>query len=174
MISSVWADKLAADETDIELRLGYGHWPGFEAEFLYRDPLQPVCSPASLRDHGPIEAIGDLVGLPLIHVMGTENHWANLFALEGLRPIGGKRDIRVDSSVTAAEIAAASERFALIQSRFLSSYFESGRLVLALDCALKVDEALYLLRPEGRASTKPEAILLRDWLLEDCRQGGQP
>jgi len=171
LISSVWADKLAADETDIELRLGYGHWPGFEAEFLFRDPLLPVCSPASLARDGPIETIGDLTTCSFIHVMGAENHWGKFFALEGLRLAGGSRDIRVDSSVTAAELAAAGERFALIQKRFLTPYLNSGRLVLALDRELEVDEALYLLRPEGSAAAKPEAILLRDWLLETCREG---
>lgn len=171
LISSVWADKLAADETDIELRLGYGHWPGFEAELLFRDPLLPVCSPLSFKAHAPIEAIADLADCALIHVMGTEDHWRQYFALGALRWTGGSHDIRVDSSVAAAEVAATGDRFALIQERFLASYLDSGRLVLALKQELSIDQGLYLLRPEATAELKPEAILLREWLLEECRVG---
>ncbi len=171
LISSVWADKLAEDETDIELRLGYGHWPGFEAELLFRDTLLPVCSPLFLRGHSPIEAIGDLATCSLIHVMGTEDHWARFFAMSGLRLTGGSHDIRVDSSVAAAEMATAGNRFALIQKRFLKPYLETGRLALALSRELEIDQGLYLLRPEAGERLKPEAILLRDWLLETCREG---
>ena len=66
-------------------------------------------------------------------------------------------------------MAAASPRLALIQERFLPGYFETGRLVSALDRALEIDQGLYLLRPEAGQRVKAEAILLRDWLLAECR-----
>ncbi len=167
LISSVWADKLAADETDIDIRLGYGRWPGFEAEFLFRDPLVPVCSPDTFGALAPIETPEALAEQSLIHVMGTEDHWANYFSLLGLRPAGGVHGIRVDSSITAAEIAAVSRRFALIQKRFLKTYFESGRLTPAFGEELETDEALYLLLAETRERRKPEAVLFREWLLRE-------
>jgi LysR family glycine cleavage system transcriptional activator len=171
LMSSVWADKLAADETDIDLRLGYGHWPGFVAELLLRDPVLPVCSPAAQAAGPAIAAIGDLARHPLIHVMGTEDLWRQFFALEGL-PLAAKlADIRVDSSIAAAEMAAAGSRITLLQKRFLTPYLEARRLVVALDQEMEIDQGLYLLRPEKSAPMKPEALLLRDWLIATFGEG---
>jgi LysR family glycine cleavage system transcriptional activator len=171
LLSSVWADKLAADENDIDLRLGYGHWPGFEAAFLFRDPVLPVCSPATLREGPAIAAIGDLVRHPHIHVMGIEDLWRQFFALDGVPLAAKPSDIRVDSSIAAAEMAAAGSRVALLQKRFLTPYLEAGRLVIALDREMEIDQGLYLLRPEKSAPMKPEAILVRDWLIATFGEG---
>ena len=43
--SSIWTEKIATGETDVEFRIGRGSWPGVEAGLLFRDPLIPVCSP---------------------------------------------------------------------------------------------------------------------------------
>ncbi len=114
------------DETDIDVRLGYGRWPGFELEFLLRDPLVPLCAPATFADLGPTLNPDRLAAQSLVHVMSTEDHWANYFSLLGLPPFGDVRGIHVDSSITEAEIAAVSRRFALIQSRFTAYWVQSS------------------------------------------------
>ena len=45
LISSIWAEQLAADETDIELRLGFGNRPGCHTQVVLRDKVIPICSP---------------------------------------------------------------------------------------------------------------------------------
>ena len=77
-----------------------------------------------------------------------------------------RHDIRVDSSVAAAEMAAAGKRFALLQKQFLAPYLTAGRLVVALDRDMRIDQGLYLLQPETKHQMKPQAILLRDWLID--------
>jgi LysR family glycine cleavage system transcriptional activator len=170
LISSVWADKLAADETDIDLRLGYGRWPGFEAELLFRDPIVPVCSRSTLEAMAPVDHPEALAGASLIHVMGTDDHWAKFFAEWQLQRSGGGSDIRVDSSMTAAEMACAGDRLVLLHKRFTKPYFETGRLVQMLNIELQVDEALYMLLAQTRERRKPEATLFYDWLLQEYRQ----
>ncbi len=166
LISSVWADKLAADETDIDLRLGYGRWPGFEAEFLFRDRLLVMAGPETF-DKPPTPA--EIAESPLVHVMGPEDYWAKFFARHGLQRTRQSDDIRVDSSTTAAELACAGSRVALIQDRLSGSYLDTGRLVQVIDDALDVDEALYILLAETRERRKPEALLFHDWLLTEYR-----
>jgi LysR family glycine cleavage system transcriptional activator len=170
LTSSIWADKLATGETDIDLRLGYGRWPGHEAEFLFRDPVVPVAGPAALGGaENPLSP--DIVAAsPLVHVMGTEDHWAQLFSRFGVRRRANERDIRVDSSMTAAEIAASGQHFALIQKRFAEHYVEARRLVPALGLELDIDQALYVLLAETAERRKPESTLFRDWLLDEYRQ----
>ena len=87
-------------------------------------------------------------------------------------PLAAKlADIRVDSSIAAAEMAAAGSRVALLQKRFLTPYLEARRLVVALDQEMEIDQGLYLLRPEKTAPMKPEALLLRDWLIAAFGEG---
>lgn len=169
LTSSIWADKLAVGEADIDLRLGYGKWPGFEAEFLFRDALVPVCNPQKARHLGNPGTPEIIAGDPLVHVMGTEDHWARFFSMQGVARMPGPRDIRVDSSTTAAHIAATSERSALIQKRFADYFIQAGQLSLALDVEVEIEQALYVLLAETPERRKPETILFRDWLLENHR-----
>jgi len=170
LTSSIWADKLAVGEADIDLRLGYGRWPGYEAEFLFRDALVPVCSPRKKNRSPQHRSPDDIAGDPLVHVMGTEDHWARFFSMYGIARTDGLRDIRVDSSSTAAHIAATSDRSALIQKRFADHFVQAGQLSLELDVEVEIEQALYVLLAETPERRKPETILFRDWLLENHRE----
>ncbi len=163
LASSIWPDKLAAGEADVDIRLGYGQWPGYEAQFLLRDALVMVCRPTERRKSLTVR---ELTRRPLVHVMGGEDHWRRFFAAAELSRSAQASDLHVDSSITAAEIAAQSKRLALIQERLAAPYLEQGRLRLAVSRSIKVDEALYVLLAETSRRRKPEAILLRDWLLD--------
>jgi len=167
LTSSVWADKLAPGETDVDLRLGYGQWPGYEAAFLLRDPVIPVCRAGAAG--GDLRAIAEQ---PLIHVIGTEDQWARLFAGHRIERPHNPADIRVDSSVAAAEIAAVTDRPALIQSRVAEHYIRQGRLQPASGETLAVDQALYVLLAETAERRKPEATLFRSWLLKTYGEAG--
>ena len=171
LISSVWADKLAVDETDIELRLGYGHWPGYEAELLLQESVLPVCSPSTLQDSSAIRSIEDFSKRSLIHVMGIEDLWMKFFAIAGLRLHTRRHDIRVDSAIAALEMAASGTRFGLLQKRFLGPYLKAKRLIVPLEYEMRIEQALYLLRPESADRLKPEAILFRNWLLDEFKRG---
>ena len=169
LTSSIWADKLAAGEADIDIRLGQGHWPGYEITYMFRDSVIPVRSPAAVKKFGEIESPDKLANCPLVHVMGPEDHWSSFFSKLGVSQTIAERALVVDSSTTAAEIAATGNRIALIQPRFAAAYFKSGRLMQAMDEELAIDQALYVLVAEIAERRKPEAILFRDWLLEENR-----
>ena len=165
LISSIWAEGLASDETDIDLRLGFGNWPGCEAQLLYKDQVLPVCYPKLLR-RLPVKDIGDLAQQPHIHIMGVEDMWMKYFAQVDLNFEVKSQDIHVDSAVAALEIASASDCYALIQKRFLTPYLNASRLTVALDFEMEIEQGIYLVQPESRKSLKPEAILFKDWLQE--------
>ena len=170
LCSSVWADQLANEEVDVELRLGFGIWTGVETELVLRESVVPLCSPAALDQDGQINGVEDLVARDLIHVMGLEDIWMRLFSERGLSSGTRRRDVRVDSTVAALELAANSRRFALLPRKFLGPYLEAGRLTLPLELEVPVDQGLYLLRPEGTSRRTPEAIQFRDWLIELAAQ----
>lgn len=39
------------DAVDIAIQYGEGNWPGTESDLLFRDELEPVCSPQYLATH---------------------------------------------------------------------------------------------------------------------------
>lgn len=165
LISSIWADDLATDETDIDLRLGFGSWPNCHARLMLRDRVTAVCSPRLAgRKARRLFRVEDFAAQPLIHVMGIEDLWMKYFDQAGL-PLDVKRDdIHVDSAIAALEIASSSTCVALIQQRFLRHYLDSRRLVMPLDIVMDMEQAIYLVLPDSRREPKPEAILFTGWL----------
>lgn len=165
LISSIWADDLALDETDIDLRLGFGNWPNCHARLVLRDQVIPVCHPTLLKNGvGKINRVEDFANFPLIHVMGIEDLWMKYFDHSGLQLNVKQGDIRVDSAVAALEIAASGRHIALIQQRLLAQYLEPGRLMVPLDIEMEMEQAIYQVQPESHQQLKPEAILFNEWL----------
>ena len=89
-----------------------------------------------------------------------------LFDQAGIVRSGQTFDLRVDSSFTAAELAAAGGRVALIHQRFADHYVELGRLVLAASDHVIPKEAVYLLRPQSAERSCPEAVIFARWIQE--------
>jgi LysR family glycine cleavage system transcriptional activator len=173
LISSIWADELAADETDVDLRLGFGNWPKCRVREVLRDRVTAVCHPRLGRQ---IKGVQDIAARPLIHVMGIEDLWMKYFDQAGLRRDVKRDDIHVDSAIAALEIASSGRCVALIQQRFLGHYLQSRRLAAPLEIEMDMEQAIYLVEPEARAQLKPEAILFGEWLerLDVTRTGRQP
>lgn len=165
LVSSTWSGANVAEETDIDLRLGYGNWSDVDAHLLFHDIAQPVGNPETLRTGPAIHETKDLLSYPLIHTMGIEDHWGKLLAKHGVPVADTLAGVRVDSSIAAAELAAVSKRLALVQTRFLEPYVASGRLEPAIATTLTSEKGLYLVLHPGRRQ-KPEVILFRDWLMD--------
>ena len=166
LTSTIWADKTASGEADVEFRLGSGKWPDHDAQFLFSDPLVAVCSPDTANSIGVPAAAAELAAHPLLHVMGAEDTWGRFFGLDGVDRGKNRSDIRVDSSLTASEQAAVSNRVALIHNRFAEHYVRLGRLVFASNVRLEPEEAIYMLRPQNAERRKPEAILFEKWVTD--------
>ena len=167
LVSSIWAEELAADDTDIELRLGFGNWPDCHARAVLRDRVIPVCRPQLVRSKASaIKRIEDFAAQPLIHVMGIEDLWMRYFDHAGIRLDVKSNDIHVDSALAALEIASSGGYIALIQQRFLGHYLDATRLVTPLDIVMDMEQAIYLVQPESRRQLKPEAILFSEWLTQ--------
>ena len=165
LISSIWVDELADDETDIDLRLGFGNWPGCQAREVLRDRVVPVCRPDHpLFKKGLAGKVDTLRRSPLIHVMGIEDLWMKYFQQAELELNVKDDDLHVDSAIAAIEIAATSDAIGLIQQRFLPEYLASNRLAVLLDIEMEMEQKIYLVQPEARREQRPEAILFSDWL----------
>jgi LysR family glycine cleavage system transcriptional activator len=175
LFSSIWADALADELTDIDIRFGGGTWPGFAATLIQQDGARVVCHRDVARQKAAPARIAEILQGNLIHVMGVEDLWARFQQATGATATataGGRRaGTWVDTSLAALELVAAGAGAALILSSFIARAAESRPLWSPLELELPLDQAHNLLVPSGRTQVKPEALLFRDWLLEEARGG---
>jgi LysR family glycine cleavage system transcriptional activator len=167
LCSAIWADALADERTDIDIRFGHGHWPGFRAELIRNEGAVPVCRADSNGD-----SVAALARRSLIHVMGGEDLWQRLFRRLALSELDAGQRIKVDTSLAALEMAASGLAPTIVLRSFAEPLIEANRLVRLVDIELPLEESHYLLIPEGRKRGRPEALLFRDWLLDESRASG--
>lgn len=168
LLTALWVDTSGSEESDLEISFGDGLWPGYNVELLKNEDSIAVCTPQLAKQIQAIEDHSGYSDLRFIHTIGREGRWeAYLSGMDIKVPID--LGLKVDTSITALEMAAAGMGLALVQNSYARSYIADGRLVQAFDHQLPNEESHYILLPEGQQRPKPEVLLFRDWLLAVAR-----
>ncbi len=168
--SAVWEHPAPDAPSDIDIRFGAGPWPGRQAEMLVNWGAVAVCRPDRAPAGDAPARIAALAGAAHIHVAGYEDLWRRLLQPHGvtLPPFQG---VNVDTSLAALELAAAGHGPAIVLEGFARPYIASGRLAVATEDLLPVQQAHFLLSPAGAARPPPEAAFFRDWLKREAARG---
>jgi DNA-binding transcriptional LysR family regulator len=88
---------VVAEDADLMVRFGPGHYADVEHIELARDVVTPLASPAFVREHGPFRAPEDLEGVPLLR--SPLEPWRTWFAATAWT---GPSPARARSSTTSA------------------------------------------------------------------------
>lgn len=171
IVSSVWSDEFDRERYDLDIRYGTGRWPGFRADRLTWEVLEPLCAPALLKCRPPLRRPEDLAHHRLLHVLGYEEGWALWLKAAGAVQVNAGQGLQLDTSLLAFEVAARGGGIALGRSSMSAKEIDSGRLVRPFKLALPIDEAFYLLSPQ-HGHEHPHAALFRAWLLEEVAAAG--
>lgn len=162
----------ASRQVDIGVRYGTGSWPGLVAERLMGEEVFPVCSPGLLKQLGPVQTAGQLVGAPLIHDLSMDGHagfpvWEEWFAKAGIADIGTARVLKINNSAAVLQAAMDGSGIALARSIMAHDDLIAGRLVRLLPHIRHESRLAYhvVYRPEQ--SRLPQLVAFRDWLLEE-------
>ncbi len=169
LCSAIWADALADETTDIEIRFGDGLWPGFQIELIRNEGSVAACHPDLGSENDFLSVIKDAEGHPLIHVTGHENLWHRLTQEVGLANADRSGGIMSDTSLAAVELAARGVGPIIVLKSFTETAIDERRLIRPLDIELPMDQSHYLLLPGGAKRMKPETVLFREWLLDEAR-----
>jgi len=159
LFSAIWADALPADKTDVDIRFGYGNWPGSAAQLLVNDPIVLVTAPGSR-----IKSVRDIGSAEMVQIMGVESDWLHLYEAAGMELPKGGAGISVDTSHAALEIVASGHGAALVLSRYAATYEETGRVQRVPGIELPHDQSHYLLTTQNSEAPRAEALLFTDWL----------
>ncbi len=159
LLSSVWNDAFDAQDFDLDIQYGTGHWPGFNSHRLTWETLTPLCAPGLV-----LRAPEDLRHHRLLHVLGYHEGWGIWLNAAGAHQVDAGSGLHLDTSLTAFELAAHGGGVALGRKSLAGHALASGRLVAPFGLRVPIDEAFHLVQLAG-SSNHPDAERFVTWLL---------
>ncbi|HLU02376.1 MAG TPA: transcriptional regulator GcvA [Advenella sp.] len=156
------------DGVDIAIQYGEGNWPGTQSDLLFRDELEPICSPQFLAAHP--ESRHDpavLLKGPLLFSHYRRSDWDDWLRFADLETVAQKAErMSFSTSVLTWQAAMDGLGLAVGQIPLLKSELESGLLVRPFARPQYRDKGHYLVRPSlQRHSRKVTAF--RNWILHE-------
>ncbi|KAF1028988.1 MAG: Glycine cleavage system transcriptional activator [Pseudomonas sp.] len=162
-----------AENIDIGVRYGAGHWPGLAAIKLMDEELFPVCAPHYVQlDNGRL-SLEKLAQCTLIHDLSMAGDpgfptWRTWLDALGQTATDASHGLRINNSAAVVQAAIEGQGVALGRSVMVRDDLASGRLIRPLG---QVKSALVLgyyvvYRPECSELAKVKAF--RDWLLDQA------
>lgn len=156
------------DPADLAIQFGDGRWPRVNADFLFHDEIEPVCTPEYLRSHrgsGRGKPVALLRHRLLVsHYRRTD--WDHWLAFAGLADIAqGTERMSFGSSVLTWQAALDGLGIAIGQASMLQAELASGRLVRPFAQPFIPAMSYYLVRPSVQRESR-KVMAFRDWLLD--------
>ena len=158
------------EPVDVAIQFGDGKWPRVQADLLFHDEIEPVCTPRYLEENGgagkPSES---LLGLRLLVSHYRRTDWDDWLQATGMAGHAqGAERMSFSSSVLTWQAALNGLGMAIGQNPLLQEEFRSGQLVRPFAMPVRRDMAYYLLRPEMQRESR-KVGLFREWLLEEVK-----
>lgn len=155
-------------EHHIAIRFGVGpHWPGVESHKLFEEWLVPVCTPALLRKHGPVDDPERLQRYPLLH--SESEPWSLWRARTSASDpaVGSVSGAELDDSTAIVRSAVRGHGLALARWSLVADEVAEGTLALACGEPLLAREAYWLVYPR-RLRSLASAASFREWILGEA------
>jgi len=165
------AINFASTESDVAIRFGHGNYPALHTEFMFREQLFPVASPALLQRFGTPGEPAELLRYPLLTRDGAElvPKWGVWFKLNGINTDVLPESVRfADTNMTIAA-ALLGQGIALARSGHVEKEISDGSLVRLFDVPFPSPAAYYFVCPRG-IETQPHIMKFRSWLLAESQQ----
>lgn len=156
-------------EVDAAIQFGDGNWSGIASEHLFDDVIEPVCSPALLRNGPPLKQIADLAQHRLLQSRYRRRDWFDWLEAVGHGELEGlvkQQRGGFQNSLLAYQAAIEGLGVVIGQTRLLENDLAAGTLVRPFKKPVKRELGYYLLMPEGRRPSRKIAAF-RAWLLDE-------
>ena len=152
---------VVAEDADLVVRFGTGHYADVEYSEIARDVVTPLASPAWLREFGPFERPQELDPDTLLR--SPLEPWRSWFAAAGL-PWQEPRDGSQFNDVgLMCDAAAAGMGVALVRLKLGAPWVENGTLVRLFDLDAPSPHAHYLCWRTGTMD-RWECAAFAEWL----------
>lgn len=152
-----------ASNVDVAIRMGPGNWPGLRCDFLMRQHVAPLASPAFIEKHR-IREPADL--LRVERLAPNDCWWADWFAAAGIAmpPASSRRGIELDSQLQEASAVQAGFGVAMMTPLFWQAEIAGGRMVQPFDTLhVSARSSMWLVHRENRVGVR-KIERFREWL----------
>ncbi|NWE19863.1 transcriptional regulator GcvA [Pseudomonas sp. P7548] len=165
------AIHFSSDESDVAIRLGNGNYPGLHSEFLLREQIFPVASPALLDRFGTPHDPAELLRYPLLTRDGADlvPKWEAWFQHVGVGISALNESVRFADTNMTIEAALLGQGVALARSGHVEAQISDGRLVRLFNEPFASPVAYYFVCPKG-IEAQPHVVSFREWLLAESSQ----
>lgn len=154
----------AQEPFDAAIHYGAPHWAGAVCDYLMREEVVPVCSPA-LRQRQRIATPADVAGFTLLHQTTRPTLWADWFEQEGVPAPQALRGPRFEQFAMIAQAVISGLGAALLPRFLMEEELASGALVELPGGVMTSSDAYYLVVPLARAQA-PGVRAFRAWMRE--------
>ena len=152
---------VVAEDADLMVRYGVGHYADVEHLEIARDVYTPVASPSFLRQHGPITKPEDLQELPLLR--SPLESWRPWFQGAGLDWAEPSEGSQFNDVGLLCDAAAAGMGVAPVRLKLGAPWLDNGTLVRLFDLDVASPHAHYLCWRTGTMD-RWECQAFAEWL----------
>jgi LysR family glycine cleavage system transcriptional activator len=138
------------DKVDLAIQFGAGKWPNVDCELLFRDLIQPVCSPKLLKTHRLVE-LEDLRKVQLLHSHYRRADWPDWLMAVNRPDLLTDVGASFPTSVLTYHAATEGVGVAMGQLFLLRNEIRDGSLVPLFNAPFERDLAHYVAWPKHRA-----------------------
>jgi LysR family glycine cleavage system transcriptional activator len=162
----------ARERIDLAIRYGAGNYPDLSFEKLLPEAVFPVCSPAYLLKHGPLQSPLDLTGLTLLHDDSPDNDpscptWDMWLRASRAADVDATRGPRFNQASLVLEAAILGRGVALAKSTLAAADIAARRLVSPFAATHPIDFAYYIVAPKAKLNL-PKVSHFCNWLREQA------
>jgi LysR family glycine cleavage system transcriptional activator len=156
------------DRVDLAIQFGNGQWPGVGSELLFKDIIQPVCSPKLLSRFRLIE-LDDLKKVQMLHSHYRRTDWYDWLAAVHRTDLLSDSGISFSTSILTYQAAAEGVGVAIGQIHLLKNELNDGTLVPLFNAPFERKLAHYVVWPKNRSLNKKARSFL-SWLREQAKE----
>jgi LysR family glycine cleavage system transcriptional activator len=150
------------DKVDLAIQFGAGNWPNVECELLFRDLIQPVCSPKLLKSHRLVD-LDDLRKVQLLHSHYRRADWPDWLMAVNRPDLLTDVGVSFPTSVLTYHAAAEGVGVAMGQLHLLRNEIHDSTLVPLFNAPFERPLAHYVAWPKHRALAKKSRSFIH-WL----------
>jgi DNA-binding transcriptional LysR family regulator len=161
---------LRVEPISLAIRLGSGHWPGYDSLLIAKELIYPVASPRVMAAAIQLRNITGLLHQRLIHLeepIRERPSWAQWFSAFGITEQPPREGLRLNDYALVLQAAIAGEGFAFGWDHVVAPLVQKGVLASRPEWAWKTGNGFYLVWSKETALV-PQAKRVRDWFVKNC------
>ena len=171
---TVTTAECEADEPDVTVRFGTGHYPGCQVDKLFGVSFTPLCSPQLLAGDRPLRKPSDLSHHLLLHddlnrISDGWVTWEKWFQAVAAEDVDGSRGPHFNLPQLCIDAAIAGNGILLGAREVVALDIAAGRLVAPFEMAIETGAAYYIVTCVQDAN-HPKIAAFRRWLLKEARK----